>query len=193
MLVCRSETIILIWGAGKVESTTRVIFDLDRLDRQILDELQRDGRISVAELARRVNLSPTPCLERMRRLEREGFIKDYVARLDMRRLGFDLLAFIEVSLDRTNPDFFQRFRLAVRDMPEIVECHMVAGKFDYLLKVHVTSMSTFRRFLVEQLTSIAGLQHTHTYFTLEEIKAGSALSLTLPRATRARKRSVTAR
>jgi Lrp/AsnC family leucine-responsive transcriptional regulator len=171
-----------------VEATTRIELDLDRTDRQILEELQLNGRIAVAELARRVHLSPTPCVERIRRLESSGYIQDYVARLDARLLGFDLLAFIEVSLDRTNPDFFERFRLAIRDIEEIIECHMVAGNFDYLLKVRAVSMAAFRRFLVEKLTSIAGLQHTHTYFTLEEVKSNSRLSL-LTAKSRSRKRS----
>ncbi|HEY3654709.1 MAG TPA: Lrp/AsnC ligand binding domain-containing protein [Steroidobacteraceae bacterium] len=170
------------------DSSPRNVSDLDRVDRQILDELQSDGRLAVAELARRVHLSTTPCLERMRRLERDGFIKDYIARLDIRRLGFDLLAFIEVSLDRTNPDFFERFRLAVGEIDEVIECHMVAGNFDYLLKVRAVSMVAFRRFLVEKLTSIAGLQNTHTYFTLEEIKADARLPLTPVASARSRKR-----
>lgn len=170
-----------------VESPIRVVADLDRVDRQILEELQGDGRISVAELARRVHLSTTPCQERMRRLERDGFIKDYVARLDTRRLGFDLVAFIEVSLDRTNPDFFARFRLAIRDMDEVIECHMVAGNFDYLLKVRAVSMSAYRRFLVEKLTSIAGLQQTHTYFALEEVKSSARIPLVLPPVSRSKR------
>jgi Lrp/AsnC family transcriptional regulator, leucine-responsive regulatory protein len=170
-----------------VESPIRVVTDLDHVDRQILEELQGDGRISVAELARRVHLSTTPCQERVRRLERDGFIKDYVARLDTRRLGFDLVAFIEVSLDRTNPDFFERFRLAVRDIDEVIECHMVAGNFDYLLKVRAVSMSAYRRFLVEKLTSIAGLQHTHTYFALEEVKSSTRIPLVPPHVSRSKK------
>jgi Lrp/AsnC family leucine-responsive transcriptional regulator len=144
---------------------------LDRTDLQILDQLQMDGRLAVAELGRRVHLSPTPCLERVRRLERDGYITGYTARLDEQRLGFDLLAFIEVSLDRTNPDFFERFKRSVADLDEVVECHMVAGNFDYLLKVRTISMADFRRFLVEKLTPISGLQQTHTYFTLESVKS----------------------
>src|ERR1700761_1701295 len=108
------------------DSTGRTLQDLDRIDRQLLDELQRAGRLSVAAIARRVNLSTTPCVERIHRLERDGIITAYVARLDWRVLGYDLLAFIEVSLDRTNPDFFERFRSAVTELDEVRECYMVA-------------------------------------------------------------------
>jgi Lrp/AsnC family transcriptional regulator, leucine-responsive regulatory protein len=160
-----------------VQSTTRTFRELDRVDRFILDALQRDGRLSIAELSRRVHLSATPCLARIRRLEGEGFIRGYVARLDNLKLGFDLVAFVEVSLDRTNPDFFERFHTAIHDLPEVVECHMVAGHFDYLLKVRVRSMAEYRRILSEKLGAIPGLHSTHTYFTLEEIKADGPLAL----------------
>src|SRR5688572_24309157 len=120
---------------------------LDGIDGKILDILQRDGRVTNVELARRVHLSPTPCFERVRRLEQSGYIERYVAQLNPRKLGLGLLAFIEVSLDKTNPNAFDRFRLAVADMPEVQECHMVAGGFDYLLKVRVADMETYRGFL----------------------------------------------
>jgi Lrp/AsnC family leucine-responsive transcriptional regulator len=144
---------------------------LDRVDRRLLDELQTDGRLPVAELARRVHLSPTPCLERIKRLEREGFIQGYNARLDPKRLGFVVIAFVEVSIDRTTPDVLERFRLGVLDLVEVMECHMVAGGFDYLLKVRAQSMDSFRRFLGERLFATPGLQHTHTYIALEELKS----------------------
>ena len=154
--------------------------DLDPVDREILAELQRDGRLSVAELARRVSLTATPCFERVRRLERAGYIKDYAARLDPERLGFAVLAFIEVSLDRTTPDVLERFRLAVRELDEVLECHMVAGGFEYLLKVRAVSTSAFRHFLAERLNAIPGLQRTHTYLVLEEVKSTTALPLGQP-------------
>ena len=159
-----------------VHSTTQPV-DLDRIDREILAELQRDGRLSVAELARRVRLTTTPCFERVRRLERAGFIGDYSARLDPQRLGFAILAFIEVSLDRTTPDVLERFRVAVRELEEVMECHMVAGGFEYLLKVRAVSTEAFRRFLTERLNAIPGLRRTHTYLALEEVKSTTALPL----------------
>jgi Lrp/AsnC family leucine-responsive transcriptional regulator len=171
-----------------VELPPRTVLELDRVDRQILEELQRDGRVSVAELARRVHLSATPCQERMRRLEREGFIKDYVARLDARRLGFDILVFVEVLLDRSNPDLFERFRIAIRDIDEVTECYMVAGNFQYLLKVRANSMAAYQRFLVEKLICVEGLQQTHTTFALDEIKLSTRLPISPPHPPRAKRR-----
>lgn len=149
---------------------------LDRIDRELLDYLQRDGRLTIAELARRVNLSPTPCLERVRRLERDGYIRDYVARLDPKRLGLPVVAFIELALDKT-PLLSEQFPALIRDFPEIEECHLIAGGFDYLLKVRTASMDAFRRFLGERLTSLPGIAQTHTYFSLEQVKGDGVLPI----------------
>lgn len=150
--------------------------DLDRTDRRLLALLQGDGRLSVAELARRVHLSPTPCLERVRRLERDGYIRGYAADLDPAKLGAALLAFVEILLDRTTPDVFTRFRDAMVGLDPVQECHMVAGGFDYLLKVRVRDMAAYRRFL-EQLAAIPGVQQTHTYVVMEEVKSTRAIDL----------------
>ncbi len=144
---------------------------LDVIDRKILQTLQREGRISNVDLARRVHLSPTPCFERVRRLEQGGYIQRYVAQLDPQRLGMGLLAFVEVSLDKTSPLAFERFREIVADLPEVQECHMVAGGFDYLLKVRVTDMLAYRRFLGERISALPGVSRTHTYFVMEETKS----------------------
>lgn len=174
-----------------VEDTLKTVAILDRVDRQILDELQHNGRLAVAELARRVHLSPTPCLERLKRLEREGFIRGYIARLDAVLLGFTVIAFVEVSLDRTTPDVIDQFHLAMQTLEEVMECHMVAGNFDYLLKVRSVSTHAFRKFLGEKLFAVPGLQHTHTYMALEELKATSRLPVrakAVPRETKVRRR-----
>lgn len=147
----------------------------DVIDRRILQILQREGRIPNVELARRVHLSPTPCFERVRRLEQGGYIRRYVAELDPRKLGFGLLAFIEVSLDKTNPAAFDRFRDAVAAMSEVQECHMVAGGFDYLLKTRVADMAAYRRFLGERVSSLPGVSRTHTYFVMEEVKVSQEI------------------
>src|SRR6185436_13883744 len=147
--------------------------DLDRVDRQILALLQADGRLTVAELARTVNLTLTPCIERVRRLEREG----YFARLNPRRLGLQLLAFTEVTLDHANPDVFQRFKDTVQVIDEIMECHMVAGGFDYLLKTRVQDMEEYRRVLGDKIAALRGVRHTQTYFVLEEVKSTHALPI----------------
>jgi len=144
---------------------------LDVIDRKILQTLQREGRISNVDLAKRVHLSPTPCFERVRRLEQGGYIQRYVAQLDPQRLGMGLLAFVEVSLDKTSPLAFERFREIVADLSEVQECHMVAGGFDYLLKVRVTDMLAYRRFLGERISALPGVSRTHTYFVMEETKS----------------------
>lgn len=154
--------------------------ELDRVDRQLLALLQSDGRLTVAELARTVNLTLTPCIERVRRLEREGFIEGYFARLNPRRLGQQLLAFTEVTLDHATPDVFQRFKEAVLLLDEIVECHMVAGGFDYLLKTRVEDMDEYRRVLGDKITNVRGVRHTQTYFVLEEVKSTHALRIREP-------------
>jgi len=149
---------------------------LDRIDRLILARLQTDGRLSVAELARHVHLSATPCLERVKRLERDGYIRGYAADLDPALLGAGLIAFVEVQLDRTTPDVFNRFRDGVMGLTPVQECHMVAGGFDYLLKVRTADMGAYRRFL-EDLAALAGIEQTHTYVVMEEVKSTRAIPI----------------
>jgi Lrp/AsnC family leucine-responsive transcriptional regulator len=144
---------------------------LDRIDRRLLVLLQQDGRTPVAQLAREVHLTVTPTLERVRRLEAAGYIEGYFARLNPARLGLGLLAYVEVSLDRTTPDAFERFKQVMLAHDEVMECHMVAGGFDYLLKVRVTDMESYRRFLGDRIAAVRGVQQTHTYFVMEEVKS----------------------
>ncbi len=145
--------------------------ELDRIDRRLLVRLQEDGRTAVSQLAREVHLTVTPTLERVRRLESSGYIEGYFARLNPARLGLGLLAYVEVSLDRTTPDAFERFKQVMLAHDEVMECHMVAGGFDYLLKVRVTDMESYRRFLGDRIASVRGVQQTHTYFVMEEVKS----------------------
>ncbi len=128
----------------------------------------------------RVNLSPTPCLARVRRLEREGYIREYAARLDPVKLGQSQLVYVEVSLDRTTSDVFDPFRASVSDRPEIPECHMAAGGFDYPLKVRVPDMAGFRAFLENVLNPIPGVRESSTYVVMEEIKEATALPVAEP-------------
>jgi Lrp/AsnC family leucine-responsive transcriptional regulator len=144
---------------------------LDRIDHKLLIHLQQDGRIPISKLAREVNLTVTPTLERVRRLESAGYIEGYFARLNPRKLGLGLLAYVEVSLDRTTPDAFDRFKQVMLAHDEVMECHMVAGGFDYLLKVRVIDMESYRRFLGDRIASVRGVQTTHTYFVMEEVKS----------------------
>ncbi|MEP7242304.1 MAG: Lrp/AsnC ligand binding domain-containing protein [Gammaproteobacteria bacterium] len=150
---------------------------LDVIDRKILQILQREGRISNVDLAKRVHLSPTPCFERVRRLEESGYIERYVAVLNPHKLGMGLLAFVEVSLDKTNPTAFDRFRATVAGMAEVQECHMVAGGFDYLMKVRITDMEAYRRFLGDRVSALPGVNRTHTYFVMEETKATQEIAV----------------
>ena len=145
--------------------------ELDRIDRRLLVRLQEDGRTAVSQLAREVHLTVTPTLERVRRLEASGYIEGYFARLNPARLGLGLLAYVEVSLDRTTPDAFERFKQVMLAHDEVMECHMVAGGFDYLLKVRVIDMESYRRFLGDRIASVRGVQQTHTYFVMEEVKS----------------------
>jgi Lrp/AsnC family leucine-responsive transcriptional regulator len=151
--------------------------ELDRIDRRILKILQSDARMSNVELARQVNLSPTPCLERVRRLEREGYILGYFALLDPIKLNAGLVAYVEVSLDRTTTNAFERFRESVLRLDMIQECQMVAGGFDYLMKVRVPDMAAYRKFLGDNLAAIEGVSQTHTYVVMEEVKATTAIPI----------------
>ena len=150
---------------------------LDRIDLRILDVLQRDGRISNLKLAEEVALSPTAVLARVQRLTREGFILGYGARLDPVKLGAGMLVFVEVLLDRTTPNVFEQFKAAVQVHPEILECHMVAGGFDYLLKTRSADMNAYRVFAGRVLWQLPGVRETRTYAVMEEVKSSSALQL----------------
>lgn len=150
---------------------------LDRIDYKILRLLQGNARMTNADLARSVNLSPTPCLERVRRLETEGFILDYVTLLNPQKLGAGVISFVQVLLDRTNPDVFERFKEQVSLCPEVMECHMVAGGFDYLLKVRTRSMLEYRDFLGETLARMSDIKQTHTYVVMEEVKTTHAITV----------------
>ncbi len=148
---------------------------LDKTDRRILAELQRNCRISNVALARKVNLSPTPCLERVRKLERDGFVRSYTAVLDPHRLDAGLLVFVEISLTRTSPDVFQDFREAVVAVPEVLDCHLVSGNFDYLIKARVRDMAAYRELLGDKLLSLPGVSASRSYVVMEEIKETLAL------------------
>ncbi len=159
------------------EAPPRAIEGLDRTDQRILRTLQAEGRITNLELAQRVHLSPTAALERVKRLTREGVILGYTARLDPARLGAGLLVFIEVMLDRTAPDVMASFKAAVQARPEILECHLVAGGFDYLIKTRVADMTAYREMLASVIWGLPGVRETRTYAVMEEVKNTSALPL----------------
>jgi Lrp/AsnC family leucine-responsive transcriptional regulator len=150
---------------------------LDAIDRKILRALQADGRLANLKLAQAIGLSPTAVLARVQRLTRERFILGYEARLNPLKLGAGMLIFVEVLLDRTTPNVFDQFKAAVQVRPEIQECHMVAGGFDYLLKLRATDMSAYRQFAGAVLWQLPGVRETRTYAVMEEVKNSAALYL----------------
>lgn len=148
---------------------------LDKIDQRILSRLQEDGRLSIAQLARELHVSVTPCMERVRWLEKHGHIVGYRAELSPAHLGQNLLAYVQVALDRTTPEVFDRFRTAMEVLEFVQECHMMAGGFDYLLKIRVRDMKEYRSVLSNDIACIRGVQQTHTYFVMEEVKSSSRI------------------
>jgi Lrp/AsnC family transcriptional regulator, leucine-responsive regulatory protein len=150
---------------------------LDKIDLKILNALQSDGRISNLKLAEVVALSPTAVLARTQRLQRDGYILGYEARLNPTKLGRGLTVFVEVLLERTTPQVFEQFKAAAQARPEIMECHMVAGGFDYLLKTRVRDMAAYREFAGNALWQLPGVRETRTYAVMEEVKETTRLVL----------------
>ena len=144
--------------------------DLDRIDRSILRELQKNGRMTVTDLAARVGLSKTPCQLRMRRLEEQGYILGYGALVDHAKLGAGHIAFVQVSLKDTKTPALNAFNEAARAVPEIEQCHMIAGGFDYLLKVRTSDMVAYRQVLGEIISSLPHVEHTSTFVVMESVK-----------------------
>jgi Lrp/AsnC family leucine-responsive transcriptional regulator len=148
---------------------------IDATDRRLLRVLQHDGRITNQALASQCGLSPAASYDRVKRLKTSGIIQSFTALLDPVALDAALLVFIEIILDRTTDDVFTAFADHIRALPEVMECHMVAGGFDYLLKVRVADMGAYRAFLGERLTTMPGVRETRTYAVLEEVKLTTAL------------------
>lgn len=146
---------------------------LDRFDRMILQVMAVDGRISVTKLARQIGLSKSPTQARLRRLEADGYITGYRALLDPIRLGLDHVAFVEVRLNDTREAALAAFNKAVREVPEIEQCHMLAANFDYLLKVRVQDMAAYRAVLGEKISSLPHVASTSTYVAMQAVKEGS--------------------
>ena len=146
------------------------IYIIDETDRRLLRVLQEDGRITNQALSEKCGLSPAACFDRVKRLRERGIITGYTALLDPEKLDQALVIFIEVHLDRTTDDVFAAFSEYVRQIPQVAECHMVAGGFDYLLKVRVANMAAYRAFLGNIVASMPGVRETRTYAVIEEVK-----------------------
>lgn len=144
--------------------------NLDRIDRRILHELQNNGRLSIVELASRVNLTKTPCAERVRRMEREGIITGYHADLDASELGAGFVMVVLVTLSQTSDNSLETFNEAIARIPEVRTCLMVAGNFDYLLLVRTSDVTTYRNVLAEKIGRLPGVQQTHSYVAMEMVK-----------------------
>ncbi len=150
--------------------------ELDRYDRRILEELQKDGRISNQELAERIGLSPSPCLRRVRALEESGLISGYRALLDAKKLGLDLTALIHISMDRHTPERFTNFETQIATLPEVLECLLITGQdADYQIKVVVKDMDAFQVLLLEKITRIEGVSGVHSSFVLRRVVDKTAL------------------
>ena len=146
--------------------------EIDRFDAAIIRELAGDGRMAVTELARRIGLSKTPTQARVKRLEETGVIAGYRAVLNPIRMGLAHVAFVEVRLSDTREVALQAFNRAVRLIPEVEECHMIASRFDYLLKVRTADIQTYRRVLAEGLSALPHVASTSTYVAMEAVKEG---------------------
>jgi Lrp/AsnC family transcriptional regulator, leucine-responsive regulatory protein len=150
-------------------------FALDDKDRILLQYLQEDARITNTELAQRVELSPTGLQKRLRKLEEAGIVKRYVTLLDREAMGYDMLCFVQVTLQRHEPEAIERFKSAVQQMPAVLECHHITGEYDYLLKIVVQNRRQLEQFLVEILTPMPGMDKIRTSLVLREIKATTAV------------------
>lgn len=152
---------------------------LDRYDRLILQTIQQHGRMSNQELAELINLSPSPCLRRVKQLEESGLISGYVALLDARKLGLTLVSFIQISMDKHTPERFNHFESKIAECAEVLECHLVTGQSaDYLLKIIVKDMDDFQHFLLTKLTPIEGVSGVHSSFVLKSPVKTTALPIT---------------
>jgi len=143
---------------------------LDRTDKRILTELQKNGRISNLELADAIGLSPSPCLRRVKQLEDSGIIEGYTALLNASRLGLKLMALIQINMDKHTPDRFEHFENMIKSYPEVLECLLIAGQSaDYLLKIAVQDMEVYQDFLLNKITKIPGVTDVHSSFVLRQV------------------------
>ena len=148
---------------------------LDGFDRKILEIIARDARISITDLSSKIGLSKTPCHARLKKLEEQGYILGYCALLDPVKLGREHIAFVEVKLSDTRASALEAFNKAVLSLPEVEQCHMIAGGFDYLLKVRTDNIVTYRKILGEEISSLPNVAQTSTYVSMEAVKDSALL------------------
>lgn len=150
---------------------------IDSPSRRMLETLQRDGRMSNVDLANATGQSPSPCLRRLRSLEAEGTIKGYTVRLDRRRLGLDFTVFASINLERHGEEEAERFRAAVRELPQVVACHIVSGDSDFLLEIVVPNSEAYSRFVLGTLLGLPGVKDVRSSFVIDTVKEGTPLPL----------------
>ena len=155
--------------------------ELDRIDLKILSVLQADARIAITELAEKVGLSVTPCGERVKNLEKEGVITGYHARLNPQAMGLGLLVFVELKLSTKSGAIFSKFKQEILKLPSVLECHLVSGDFDYLVKARIAQMADYRHLLGDILLTLPGAQESRSYIVMEEVKESFALPLNNPK------------
>lgn len=170
----------MVWGGTHGSGRARAgpgAHEMDSTDRQILEHLQADARLSSAELARRVSLSAPGLQKRLKKLEDAGIVRHYATILDREALGLDLLCFVQVSLARHHEEEVLRFREHILELPEVLECHHLTGEADYLMKVVVANRRGLERFLVHELSRVAGVDRVRTSIVLDEVKATTSVPL----------------
>jgi Lrp/AsnC family transcriptional regulator, leucine-responsive regulatory protein len=180
----RFQIVYLFWQVDHTRNIYTMSSDakpaarrLDRIDIAILQQLQQNARITNAELARAVNLSPTPCFNRVRALEKLGLFRQQVTLLDAGALGLRINVFIQVSLEKQVEDALRRFEQEVGERPEVMECYLMTGDADYLLRVVVPDMQSLERFIVQWLTKIPGVSNIRSSFALKQVRYKTALPL----------------
>ena len=156
------------------------MIDLDKIDLRILAELQRDASLTNVELAARVNLSPSPCLARVRVLKQSGLISRHVTLLDPRKLGLNVNVFIQVTLEKQTRAGLEAFERAVLALPQVMECYLMSGDSDYLIRVVVAEVQALEHFIVDKLTRLAGVASIRSSFALKQVKYQTALPLPEP-------------
>jgi Lrp/AsnC family leucine-responsive transcriptional regulator len=157
-------------AAGSAKAPRKDALRLDEIDRKILRALQQDPRLTTAQLADRIGLSTTPCWNRLKRLETQGYIDGYVALLNQEKLGLPETVIIEVTLDRHDEEVLARFGQLLADLPEVIEAYLTTGDYDYVVKVAVESTAGYERFLREKLYRIPGIRHSRSSFALRCLK-----------------------
>lgn len=185
--ICQQYAILRLLSRKKLLDMPK--FDLDMVDRRIVAELQANGRLSNVELADKIGLSPSPCLRRVKRLERDGYIEGYRATLRRDRIGLGFSVFLGVKIDGHANERALQFEKAVVAMPEIVACHLVSGEADYFLEVVVPDLADYQRFLVDKLLNMPIVREVRSNIAIQTLKAGAPLPLKHLERERAQKRS----